>query len=245
LQFGKQRAAAHDADQATDSHARRIRRRLWREIAAGRPPSDWTPENPEPFRESREGERPMPRETLFEGFERFGDRFLARADATSPVDTEFRALLGRINALLLRTHGMIVAELEKIERSDGTASAKAALARLGAGSLAGVFHLQGLCDEFGVLGDSLRTLLDRSALQGAAAASDPDVEGVLRFAEKLALRETEMADLYGAEIADLIGSDLAGDDLSDLKLRAARVRKLLTDQMADFSSKAARFGRSA
>jgi len=67
----------------------------------------------------------------------------------------------------------------------------------------------------------------------------PDLGGIHEFSRKLMAHEHKVA--YTEEIKAIVNLGNVKGDLPGLRKRAAKAKKVLTDQMADFAAKAKRF----
>ena len=181
----------------------------------------------------------MPASDLFDEFSRFGDRILHGIDQDERPALKYKYLLGKINELLNTTHGMVVRKLEKIENAARPDEAEAALAELRSEALEESFRIEGLCDVFDSFGRTLHELAWRSMNQDDSVA--PDLGEIQQFSVKLMDREQEVARIYTEEIKAMVNLGGVEGDLPGLQMRAANAKKVLTDQMADFTVKAQRF----
>jgi hypothetical protein len=143
---------------------------------------------------------------------------------------------------------MIVAELERVIAAKTLDEARAAVDRLRGEPLSRSFHAEGLCDSFVGLGYALREVNDRTRGHLAASGATPLFRDRLdtadNFAMMLSNREEEVAARYGSEITelrDLLFGAEQTEDLAAVREQAGKAKRVLTDQIADFTSLAARF----
>src|SRR5262245_20713209 len=183
----------------------------------------------------------MPVSDLFDEFSRFGDRILHGIVQNERAALKYKYLLGQICEILNTTHDMVVRRLEKIEQATRPYEAEAALAELRTDVLEESFRIEGLCDVFTSLGVTLDGLALRSEGQKDSVA--PDLGKIHEFSRMLMDREQEVARIYTEEIKTMVNLGSVEGDLPGLQKRAAAAKKVLTDQMADFTAKAERFKR--
>jgi len=182
-------------------------------------------------------------QTLFDGFNRFGDRILLGIDRKERPASKYKWLLGQINELLKTTHGMVVEKLNRIEKAVNIETASVVLEELRFGDLQESFRVEGMCDTFFGLGVALAELNDRSNQEGAFSSAE--MTDIADMAHTLTNREAEVAGIYVRELQGLtrqIGH-ISPKDLPEIKKKTHKVKKLLTDQMSDFDTKAKKFLR--
>jgi hypothetical protein len=187
-------------------------------------------------------------DSQFDGFIEFG-REVMRGLARDEQDaTRYRWLLGVITELLTVTHGMIVDDLDDVIEAETIDDARTAVDRLRGEPLSRSFHAEGLCDSFVGLGHALRDVNERTRGHLAESGARPRFGERLDTADDFAMilmdREEEVAGRYGSEIIelrDLLFGARQTDDLEVVREQAVKAKRVLTDQIADFTSLAGRF----
>jgi hypothetical protein len=181
---------------------------------------------------------------LLRDFARFSNRVLVGIENRERAAQKYKATLGLINQILLKTHLMVVEKVERLETATTIEQAREILNELNRAPLTESFRLEGLCDTFEGLGHALENLNARS--ESSQAFSPEELSASLGMANALTDRETEVAGVYVdgiQELADLVYS--TGDSLRQIQGRAREVKALLTNQMSDFEVKSRQFLRSA
>lgn len=181
----------------------------------------------------------MSADDLIDKFAGFCARILYGVEHEERAARKYQFLLEKINELLLKTHGIVVERLEKVEMATRPAEAESALAELRSEALEESFRLKGYCDVFEAYGRTLDELAWKSETQNDSVASD--LGAIREFAVMLMDREREVAIMYTDEIEAMAGLGDFEGDLPSIKRRAATARAALTEQMADFAAKVERF----
>jgi hypothetical protein len=180
---------------------------------------------------------------LFDDFISFGRRVMDGVNRGEKESIRYKRLLGEITALLEDTHSMVVRRLERLERAASAAEAWSILAELRAEPLEAAFRAEGLCDAFAGLGNALDRVNWETRGDAAMPFTDDEMQAVGNLAQTLVAREGEVAMGYTMEIQHLLQSLYEDEptDLGELHARAAKARRTLTDQIADFDALTTRF----
>jgi hypothetical protein len=182
-------------------------------------------------------------EDLFESYMRFGDRVWEGLDRHERPAQKFKFLLGIINQTLIATHTLVIARLRSLQEAKSVEDAKAVLEQLRLKPLTEAFRVEGMCDLLEGLGQGL--LLRVHAAPGEGAYSAGELVDIEAFANRLILREDEVATLYSETLSALTSRRLDQASLPKLQADARTLEHLLTDHLSDFKSKADRFTRLA
>jgi hypothetical protein len=181
----------------------------------------------------------MPAEDLFDAFSSFGDRILHGIANQESEARKYRFLLEKINEILINTHRIVLERLDQVEKAGTHGEVQAALRELGGDALQESFRMRGYCDVFEAYG---RALLDMALeTESRAAPGGGDLGAIRDFAMMLMDREEEVSRIYTERIKAVARLGEAEGDLAALKAGAGAARSVLTEQMADFTAKVARF----
>ncbi len=146
----------------------------------------------------------------------------------------YKWLLGEINELFVKTHGIVLNKLEAIENAKSVSDAQAFIKELRTQALSESFHAQGLCDVFVGFGIAFAGLNSRVSMPLAPATD---------LAQRLQNREYEVATMYGDQILQmsaLLDAD-ASASLVEIQNRASAAKQEIIAQMGDFSQLAKDF----
>lgn len=183
----------------------------------------------------------------FNGFIGFGREIMQGVRANDPNAVRYKWLLGEINALFAKTHGIVLKRLDAIEKAQTAEDALASIKELRGEALSESFHAQGLCDAFVGLGQALSSLnwrLDSKLSEaGGNASTSVALVHAKDLADRLQKREFEVAQMYGDQIrqlSELLGTG-TGASLQEIQAQAKAAKREITGQVADFSQLAGDF----
>jgi hypothetical protein len=184
---------------------------------------------------------------LFDKIASIGSKFLKSTDRGYEVLSRYAWQLGSICDLIKHTHLVVIAKLEAIDQAQTFQDAEDIAHELSGQSLADSFRTSGLCDIFQGYGRSLRDMVGRLPIsadpQSASPITGEEQKQWKAFCTSLVEREDAVAELYIDQIQGLqtLALTSSHQDLDQIKDHARQMKAILTDQVADFDSLAARF----